>query len=302
VICVDDCSTDDTVAWLEAEQQKHPNLRVIKHTENKRQGGGRNTAVAVANGEYIMFIDQDDYYHPNSITEVYEFIKDKDLDVFVSDSAFQFKSHPHNNLQLNLKHRECMTGIEFFKANGFIGAPWRMCIKREFYLKHNLQFVEHVQIEDVDWAVKVIYYAEKMQYAPILLIHYNKAEDGQTDNIYKNINIMRANTIAGNRVLELAHTLYKDSEIRGGIENVADTYYNFSCKYMLGLCASYSKKLELIRLIDAETGHNRWVRMAKGSPRLYTIASMATVPLFRLLRKVHRYRTAREHAKRAHAQ
>ena len=48
VICVDDCSTDDTREWLDEEATKHNNLRIIKHTVNKRQGGGRNTGIKAA--------------------------------------------------------------------------------------------------------------------------------------------------------------------------------------------------------------------------------------------------------------
>lgn len=62
VICVDDCSTDDTCEWLDEEATKHSNLRIIKHTVNKRQGGGRNTGMKAAHGRYIIFIDQDDYF------------------------------------------------------------------------------------------------------------------------------------------------------------------------------------------------------------------------------------------------
>ena len=62
VICVDDCSTDDTHEWLDEEATKHSNLRIIKHTVNKRQGGGRNTGVKVAKGKYLLFIDHQAKY------------------------------------------------------------------------------------------------------------------------------------------------------------------------------------------------------------------------------------------------
>ena len=62
VICVDDCSTDDTREWLDEEATKHSNLRIIKHTVNKRQGGGRNTGVKVAKGKYLLFIDHQAKY------------------------------------------------------------------------------------------------------------------------------------------------------------------------------------------------------------------------------------------------
>ena len=62
VICVDDCSTDDTHEWLDEEATKHSNLRINKHTVNKRQGGGRNTGVKVAKGKYLLFIDHQAKY------------------------------------------------------------------------------------------------------------------------------------------------------------------------------------------------------------------------------------------------
>ena len=62
VICVDDGSTDDTRRWLDEEAAKHSNMRVIKHSVNKRQGGGRNTGVKVAKGKYLLFIDHQAKY------------------------------------------------------------------------------------------------------------------------------------------------------------------------------------------------------------------------------------------------
>ena len=59
---MDDCSTDDTREWLDEEATKHSNLRIIKHTVNKRQGGGRNTGVKVAKGKYLLFIDHQAKY------------------------------------------------------------------------------------------------------------------------------------------------------------------------------------------------------------------------------------------------
>ena len=59
VICVDDCSTDESRQWLKEQQKKHPNLYLIENKVNTRQGGARNKGVKAARGKYIVFIDQD---------------------------------------------------------------------------------------------------------------------------------------------------------------------------------------------------------------------------------------------------
>ena len=106
IIAVDDCSTDDTRAWLKEQQARNTNLYVIENEINIRQGGGRNKGVRAAKGEYIAFIDCDDYFHKDSLAKVYHYIKCKNLDILISDSAYQFKGYEHNNLQLNFKYTE----------------------------------------------------------------------------------------------------------------------------------------------------------------------------------------------------
>ena len=58
VICVDDCSTDNTIKILSDIQKRHINLRLLLNEYNKRAGGCRNYGVREAKGEYILFIDE----------------------------------------------------------------------------------------------------------------------------------------------------------------------------------------------------------------------------------------------------
>ena len=54
VICVNDCSTDNTAQVISEYGKFHQNLRLINHETNRRQGGARNTGVKVAEGKYIL--------------------------------------------------------------------------------------------------------------------------------------------------------------------------------------------------------------------------------------------------------
>lgn len=242
-----------------------------------------------------MFIDQDDYYHQGSFGRLYEHLSiQADLDVLVSDSAYQFRGHESNKMQLNLPFKDVCDGIKFIQKNGSVLAPWRMAIKRDFYERNKILFPERCQIEDVDWACTVLYYSKKMQYVPILLVHYNKDETGQTDNMYRNMNILRANTIAGTRTLQVAESLYENTPVQAVIKGVAESYYNFSCRYLFGMFKPIKEKREIINLIEISHSKYRLVEYALKNPIFFcAITNIGVIP-FRILRAIRRWLKARQ--------
>lgn len=289
VICVDDASPDCSYEWLLAQQKNHSNLKVTRHAENVRQGGARNTGVDMADGDYIMFIDQDDYYHPGSLKILYEFIaRSVQIDVVITDSAFQFKSNPHDRLQLNFGTQPLMSNIESVRRLGWCIAPWRLCIRKKFYQDAGIRFVERVMIEDIDWGVTVLYYAKTVQYVPLLLIHYNKGEDSTTDNMYRDISILKGNTMAARRVYDLYETLYTDSPIRQYVLDLADRYFNFTCRYCFGICCPINEKKRLLSYIPYYKTDYFLVKQAHRHAVLFSLFTNCTVPFFRIARKLRR--------------
>lgn len=61
IIAIDDCSTDNSLLILEEYAKKHPNIKVYHNKNNLGQGASRNKGLDVAKGEYIGFVDSDDY-------------------------------------------------------------------------------------------------------------------------------------------------------------------------------------------------------------------------------------------------
>ena len=66
IIAVDDASTDNSLEILKDYERKHPEkVRVITYPVNRRQGGAKNEGLKAAKGDWIGFIDSDDWVTPD---------------------------------------------------------------------------------------------------------------------------------------------------------------------------------------------------------------------------------------------
>ena len=67
VILVDDCSTDGSDVFCEEYCRQDARFRLIRHERNMGVSGPRNTGLKNASGEYVYFMDGDDFLHPEAI-------------------------------------------------------------------------------------------------------------------------------------------------------------------------------------------------------------------------------------------
>ena len=72
IVLVDDGSTDSSPEILEEYRKKYPELIQVVHTDNQGLGAASNNGVAAARGEYIAFLDSDDYLSANAVKEMRE--------------------------------------------------------------------------------------------------------------------------------------------------------------------------------------------------------------------------------------
>lgn len=88
VLCVNDGSTDGSLAILQEYQAAHPNVFRVFSQINQGQAAARNKALDEAQGEFVVFLDSDDYYLPNAIATIMSHIKTYPrVDVFYWDCA-----------------------------------------------------------------------------------------------------------------------------------------------------------------------------------------------------------------------
>lgn len=281
VICIDDCSKDNTLTVIKNIQKEHDNLRLLSNPENLRAGGARNYGVCEAKGEYILFIDADDYFHPEALKTVVDYQKTHKLDILVCDFARHPADRPNNILVHKFKSQDVMTGRQFLVVNSLPYAPWKYVFKRSLMIDNSVFFAEKVSCEDVDWTHKLAFYANTMQYQPILLTHYLLTDTSQTSVEYKSANTVFHRLECGRRVTELLPFCKTEDEKRRILGVAGETLKN-GVIFLNGLTISPAKKIQVLeRCVAKDIAWEGIVGFASNHKRLYSWCSTFAVPLFR---------------------
>ena len=283
VICVDDCSTDNTVEVLNNISKEHNNLRIIKNDINRRAGGSRNHGVLEAKGEYIVFIDSDDYFHPGSLKEVILYLKNIPLDILVCDFAREEAGNPNITLIHNFPNKSIMDGRDFMLSNSLPYAPWKYIFKRSLMVDNNVFFEENVSAEDVDWTHKLALKAKRMQYKPLLLTHYILASQSQTANEYNNIRLITERMYAGLRLKNLASYYKQDNDVSNHINNIATTFFHKALIFLMVKFGKAKTKSQIIeKYIPKELYGNKLVDFASKHSYLFAHISNITSPFLKI--------------------
>jgi len=176
VICIDDCSTDNSVRIVEEYQSKHPNLILLHHEENKRQGGARNTGVEQAKGEFLVFVDADDELPEYDLSGSLDYMDSQQLDLLLCSAECHKKDGTVSRWG-NAPSTESpvMNGPDLF-TNEYIhkvafGVVWIGIYKTELVRRVG-PFVEKASYEDADWTLRCAYNASRTQYKPVVIYHY----------------------------------------------------------------------------------------------------------------------------------
>ncbi len=161
IIAVNDGSTDSSLKILESFSS--PKLKVY----SKPNGGlssARNYGLKRAVGEYIFFVDSDDFISTNCIHRVNATLKGCDLLVF---------GHIYKNDSYELSVSHVPTSGREFSMKGCPTAVWNYVFKKQFLTKNNLYFKEGIFHEDTLFTPMVVYLANSIVLFEDGVYHYN---------------------------------------------------------------------------------------------------------------------------------
>ncbi len=137
MIAVDDGSVDGSKAMLDRLSQRDARIRII-HQPNKGPAAARNTGVRAASGEFVLFVDSDDWIYPNHVQHLYQMAKETRIDI--CSSAFRISSDPRYSLEQSQQSKaklrvedsaEAMRSLLY--STHLNHSPWGKLYRRELF-------------------------------------------------------------------------------------------------------------------------------------------------------------------------
>ena len=190
IICVDDSSTDNSLNILKSYESDN-RIKIISK-EHSGLGASRNVALDIAQGEYIVFLDSDDYLNLNALESLYDLAENKSLDCIIYkianfNSATRKESHTD---YFDMKFlRDQVGGKVFdwahvkdylFKIS--VTSPSKM-FKRQTI--ENIRFPEGLLFEDNLFFIKVLFNAQRMYFLDEYL-YFRRIHSHSITNSYYN--------------------------------------------------------------------------------------------------------------------
>ena len=183
-IFINDGSTDNSLEILKKYQEKDKRILIIDKV-NAGTGAARNDGLDKAKGEYISFLDSDDWYEKNYLEELYKNIKEKNSDISMCNLKVVYdnkeKNHDTNVYsfdKINLEENP-------EKILGILGMPvlWNKLYKKELIVKNNIKFPRYSFSEDVEFLYKLFLQIKVVSKVEKNLYNYYQRSNSATKKI-----------------------------------------------------------------------------------------------------------------------
>ena len=168
IILVNGGSKDSSAEIAKKYLEKYPEKIIYLEKENGGLSDSRNYELPHAKGEYIAFLDSDDYVEENMYEEMYELAKKEDSDMVQCNFYWEYPDKNKKKIgelkqYSNKKEMLVKTRVE----------AWNKLIKREILVKNpEIRFPKGLRYEDVEFTYKLIPYVEKISILNKPFIHY----------------------------------------------------------------------------------------------------------------------------------
>lgn len=231
IIIVNDGSKDNSDKIIRVFLEKYPNKIVYLKKQNGGLSDARNYAIPYAKGEYIAFLDSDDYVELNMYKNMYELAKKEHSDMVECDFYWEYPNKTKTDIGIIYNNKKEM--LEKVRV-----VAWNKLIKREILEKTQITFPKGYRYEDVEFTYKLIPHLEKVSFLKVPCIHYI-----QRQNSISNSQNERTKEIFD--ILEHVINYYKENNLYDEYKEELEYVYT---RYLF--CSSL---LRMVKIKDKKT-------------------------------------------------
>lgn len=231
VIIVNDGTPDNAMSIVN-KFSHHDNLKILNQ-ENQGLSIARNNGMAVSQGEYIWFIDSDDWLLPNALSIAIDEIKSNPtIDVFSSRLLMYYENNQKEKIDFNPDIFN-LSGKEYLIKRYNAGASQRFILKSSFLNENKLFFYPHILHEDGVFGYSMLYLATHIKIIETPLYAYRIRSEG---SIMSSISVKSSyDLIKGHKILK------KFMKEKVGIED--QIWYQIRIFSMLSSCFIFTEKI-----------------------------------------------------------
>lgn len=173
ILLVDDGSTDNSPQICEDYAKAYDIISVI-HKENGGLSEARNTGISNAEGEYVYFLDSDDWIEPNTFSDLAEVIESDQYDIISFNQ--EFVKSEHDIIKSDSKRTKRLTGkealIDMFSYGFITGFATDKIYRKALFTKNTIQFPVGKYYEDLGTNYKLFLAAKKVYATNQKYYHY----------------------------------------------------------------------------------------------------------------------------------
>ena len=172
LICVDDNSEDNSLEILMQYQQKDSRIIIKKHEMNRGAANTRNDGLKIARGEYIIFVDSDDFFYQNMLEVAYRDASIYNADVVIFGSETSWKKTGYQFGLIDDLKKKC---VFLPKARH---VPWDKLVRRELLVNAKIEFQNIPTNNDIFYSYSVLLFASRIIVSDKILLFYNEERSG----------------------------------------------------------------------------------------------------------------------------
>ena len=179
-IFVDDCSPDSTVKRLRQVLDRYParkpRTKIIAHGRNRGVAAARNTGLDAVTGDYVYYVDADDWIEPDAIEAMVARSGNGMTDIVACGWYLAFSQ---NERRMPMpSYADAETALRGMLSGQLRWNLWLYMIRRDIYLRHGIRFIEGENVgEDMLVLLKLFSRAQSMAFVDRPLYHYVRQND-----------------------------------------------------------------------------------------------------------------------------
>jgi glycosyltransferase involved in cell wall biosynthesis len=189
IIIVDDGSKDRSAYICDSWAKQDKRIKIV-HKVNGGLSSARNVGLKVATGDYISYVDGDDWLDLNCFQKLSNYLSViGDVDILSFSAKKYYRENYTEAIEFNFPEQKVVLGSIFFEQSAFQVPAWIRIYRKKFLENVNLEFLEGHLHEDISYTIPLTYMADKVAYLNDPLYFYRMNRDGSIMNEVKEQNV-----------------------------------------------------------------------------------------------------------------